>query len=90
MVVDEDAGRLGTVDAVLRRRCGHDYLVLSGASPATALGRLRELRAAGREVAVRMAASAMTAAPAAEFLAQVRTIAPASCQVASTSGELAS
>ena len=63
MVVDEDAGSPGTLDAVLRRRYGHDYLVLSEASPATALRRLQELRAAGHEVAVVMAASAMTAAP---------------------------
>jgi hypothetical protein len=81
MVVDEDAGSLGTLDAVLRSRYGNDYLVLSEASPATAVGRLRELRAASHEVAVVMAASAMTAAPAAEFLAQVRTIAPAAKRV---------
>jgi thioredoxin reductase (NADPH) len=81
MVVDEDAGSLGTLDAVLRRRYGHDYQVLSEVSPETARGRLRELRAAGREVAVVMAASTMTAAPAAEFLAQVRTIALAAKRV---------
>ena len=54
---------------------------LSEASPATALGRLRELRAAGDEVAVVMAASATIVAPAAEFLAQVRTIQPAAKRV---------
>ena len=81
MVVDEDAVSRGTLDAVLRRRYDHDYLVLSEVSPATALGRLGELRAAGHEVAVVMAASAMTATPAAEFLAQVRTIQPAAKRV---------
>jgi thioredoxin reductase (NADPH) len=81
MVVDDDPGSLGTLDETLRRRYERDYLVISEASPATALGRLRELRAAGRLVAVVMAASAMTAAPAAEFLAQARTIAPAAKRV---------
>jgi thioredoxin reductase (NADPH) len=81
MVVDEDAGSLGMLDATLRRRYGHDYLVIGEPTPAAAIGRLRELRAAGRPVAVVMAASAMTAEPAAEFLAQARTIAPAAKRV---------
>jgi thioredoxin reductase (NADPH) len=81
MVVGDDPGSVGTLDGVLRRRYGHDYLVMSEAAPATALGRLRELRAAGHPVAVVLAGSAMTAAPAAEFLAQVRTIAPAAKRV---------
>jgi len=81
MVVDEDAGSLGALDAALRHRYGHDYLVVSEASPAAAVGRLRELRAAGRQVAVVMAAAAMTAAPATEFLAQARTIQPTAKRV---------
>ena len=81
MVVDEDTGSLGTLDAALRRRYGHDYLLISEASSAAALARLQELRAAGSPVAVVMAASAMTAAPAAEFLAQARTLAPAAKRV---------
>jgi pimeloyl-ACP methyl ester carboxylesterase len=63
MVVDDDPGSLGTLDETLRRRYGHDHLVISHASPAAAPGRLRELRAAGHPVAVVMAGSAMTAAP---------------------------
>jgi thioredoxin reductase (NADPH) len=81
MTVDDDAESLGTLDGTLRRRYGDDYLVISDASAAAALGRLQELRAAGREVALVMAGAAMTAAPAAEFLAQVRSIAPAAKRV---------
>jgi thioredoxin reductase (NADPH) len=81
MVVDEDPGGLGTLDATLRRRYGHDYLIIGEASPAAALGRLRELRAADSPVAVVMAAFARTVAPAAEFLAQARTIHPAAKRV---------
>jgi hypothetical protein len=65
MVLDDDPGSLGTLDGTLRRRYGHDYLVISEASPAAALGRLRELRTAGRPVAAVMAGAGMTAAPAA-------------------------
>ena len=81
MVVDGNPGGLRALDDTLRHRYGHDYLIISEASPETALGRLRELRAAGQPVAVIMAASAMTAAPAAEFLAQAHTIQPAAKRV---------
>src|SRR5215472_4803872 len=81
MVVDEDAASLGTLDGTLRRRYGHDYRVISEASLATALGRLRELRATGSPLAVVMVAATATAAPAAEFLAQARTIQPSARRV---------
>jgi thioredoxin reductase (NADPH) len=81
MAVDGNPGSLAALDATLRRRYGRDYLIISEASPETALGRLRELRAAGRPVAVMMAAAAMTEAPAAEFLAQARSIQPAAKRV---------
>ena len=81
MVVDDDPDGLGTLDGTLRRRYEHDYLVISESSPAAALNRLRELGAVDRPVAVVMAASAITTAPAAEFLAEVRTIAPAAKRV---------
>jgi DNA-binding NarL/FixJ family response regulator len=80
-VVDDDAGSLGTLDGTLRRRYERDYLVIAESSPEAALGRLRELRAADSPVAVVMASSAMSAAPAAEFLAHARTIAPAAKRV---------
>jgi thioredoxin reductase (NADPH) len=81
MVVDDDPESLGILDGTLRRRYGQDYLIIGDASPTAALSRLRELRATGREVALVMAAAAMTAAPAAEFLAQTRSIAPAAKRV---------
>ncbi len=81
MVVDDDPESLGILDGTLRRRYGEDYLIISDASPAAALDRLRELRVAGREVALVMAAAAVMAAPAAEFLAQARSIAPAAKRV---------
>jgi hypothetical protein len=68
-VVDDDAGSLGTLDGTLRRRYERDYLVIAESFPEAALGRLRELRAADSPVVVVMARSAMSAAPAAEFLA---------------------
>jgi len=75
MVVHDDAVSLAAVDGTLRRRYGADYMVISEVSPAAALARLRELAAAETPVAVIMAGAAMTAIPAAEFLAQARTIA---------------
>ncbi len=81
MAVDDNPGSLETLDGTLRRRYEHDYLIISEASPGRALGRLRELRSADRPVAVVMAASAMTAVPAAEFLAQARSIQPAAKRV---------
>src|SRR5262249_33560512 len=77
MAVDDNPGGLGTLDGTLRSRYGHDYLIISEASPESALGRLRELRAAGRPVALVMAAATMNAAPAAEVLAQARSVQPA-------------
>ena len=81
MVVDDNPGGLATADGTLRRRYGHDYLIISEATPGTALGRLRELRAAGHPVAVVMAAAAVAEAPAADFFAQTRSIQPAAKRV---------
>ena len=61
MAVDDDPDGLRTLDDALRRRYDRDYLVIGETSPRTALGRLRELRAAGHPVAVLMAASSMAA-----------------------------
>ena len=81
MVVDDNPGGLATADGTLRRRYGHDYLIISEATPGTALGRLRDLRAAGHPVAVVMAAAAVAEAPAADFFAQTRSIQPAAKRV---------
>jgi thioredoxin reductase (NADPH) len=76
MVVDEDANGLRRLKDTLRSRYGHDYLMIGESSRATALTRLRDLRAAGEQVAVVMTGAAMTVAAAAEFLCQARTIHP--------------
>src|SRR5215467_8548981 len=81
MVVDDDPDSLGMLDRTLRRRYGQDYLIVGEASPEIGLDRLGELRAAGREVAVIMVASAMAEAPAAEFFANARSVAPAAKRV---------
>jgi thioredoxin reductase (NADPH) len=81
MAVDDNPDGLRTLDDVLRRRYDHDYLVIGETSPETALGRLRELRAAGHPVAMLMAASAMAATPGPEFLAQARSIQPTAKRV---------
>ena len=81
MVIDSDPGNVRALDATLRRRYGQDYLIISETSPATAQDRLRELRAAGRPVAAVMVGSAVSAAPAAEFLAQARSIQPTAKRV---------
>src|SRR5258708_16916490 len=77
MVVDDDPESLGILDGTLRRRYGEDYLIISDASPAAALDRLRELRGAGREVALGMAAAAGMAGPGAELPPQAPRSAPA-------------
>jgi thioredoxin reductase (NADPH) len=81
MAVDGDPSSLATLDGTLRRRYGHDYQIISEAAPGTALGRLRELRAAGRPVAVVLAASAIAESPAADFLAQTRGVQPTAKRV---------
>jgi thioredoxin reductase (NADPH) len=81
MAVDDNPDGLRTLDDTLRRRYERDYLVIGETSPGTALGRLRELRAAGHPVAVLMAAAAMAATPGSEFLAQARSILPAAKRV---------
>jgi thioredoxin reductase (NADPH) len=81
MVVDDDADALAALEHTVRRRYGHDYLVIGEPSQAKALARLRDLHAAGSPVAVVMAAATTAAAPAAEFLAQARTIEPSARRV---------
>ena len=81
MVVDGNPGRLAAIGGTLRRRYGTDYLIIGEASPAAALGRLGELRAAGHPVAVVMTAVEMTEAPDAEFLARARSLQPGAKRV---------
>ncbi len=81
MVVDDDPASLDALAGALRHRYDRDYLIIGEAAPQAAASRLRELRAAGSPVAVVMAASAMGATPAAEFLAQARMIDPGAKRV---------
>jgi len=74
MAVDDDPDGLRALDGALRRRYGHDYLIITEGSPAAALRRLRQLRDAGQPVAMVMAASGMATTPGAEFLSLVRGI----------------
>jgi len=81
MVVSDDPASLELLDDTLRLRYDHDYLIISEADPQRALGRLRELREAGRPAAVVIAAAAMTATDAVEFLARIRPIQPTAKRV---------
>ncbi len=84
MVVDDDPASLDALAEALRHRYEHDYLIISKAAPGAAVGRLRELRAAGHPVAMVMAAAATTVTPAmsaAEFLAEARGIHPGAKRV---------
>ena len=81
MVVDDDPASLEALDRALHHRYERDYLIISETVPATAAGRLRELRAAGSPVAVVMAASGLTAMPVADFLAQAHVIEPGAKRV---------
>src|SRR5262249_8423674 len=69
------------LDETLRRRYGHDYLIISEAVPHRARSRLRELQQAGQPAAVVMASSAIVATDAAEFLAQIRSVQPTAKRV---------
>jgi thioredoxin reductase (NADPH) len=81
MVVDDDPESLDILDGTLRRRYGQDYQIISETSTESALERLRQMRAVGQDVVVVLANAAMTEAPAAEFLAQARSVAPAAKRV---------
>ena len=61
MVVDDNPASLQMLADALRRRYGHDYLIISETVPHRALGHLRELQEAGQPAAVVMASAAMVA-----------------------------
>ena len=81
MVLDDKPDGLDTLERALRHRYEHDYLIISHTSAAAALGHLAELAAAGRPVAVVLAASTLAAASGTEFLATVRAAQPAAKRV---------
>ena len=81
LVLDDHPGTLIVLEEALRRRYGQDYLIVSETSVAAALGRLAELQAGRRPVALVMAAMPIALAEDAEFLAQVRGIQPTAKRV---------
>jgi len=76
LAVDEDAEALGRIKRELRNRYGDDYRVVCASSAEVAMKRLRELKAAGEEVAVVLADQWMPGMSGMEFLAQVRQLHP--------------
>jgi thioredoxin reductase (NADPH) len=80
MVVDDDQESLRTLEDSLRRY-EHDYLITSEPSYETALGQLRDLRAADRPVAIILVASTMPSASATELLTQLHSMHPSAKRV---------
>jgi thioredoxin reductase (NADPH) len=81
IVLDNHPDSLIVLEETLRRRYGQDYLIVSETSVAAALGRLAELQASRRPVALVMAAMPIALAGDAEFLAQARGIQPTAKRV---------
>jgi thioredoxin reductase (NADPH) len=81
IVLDDHPDSLSVLEGALRRRYGQDYLIVSETSVAAALGRLAELQAVRRPVALVMAATPIALARDAEFLARARGIQPTAKRV---------
>ena len=81
IVLDNHPDSLIVLEETLRRRYGQDYLIVTETSVAAALGRLAELQASRRPVALVMAAIPIALAGDAEFLAQARGIQPTAKRV---------
>jgi hypothetical protein len=80
-VLDDHPGSLIVLEEALRRRYLQDYLIISETSAAAALGRLAELQASRRPVALVMVTMPIALAGDAEFLAQARGIQPTAKRV---------
>ena len=81
IVLDDHPDSLIVLEEALRRRYVQDYLIVSETSVAAARGRLAEMQASGRPVALVMAAMPIALAGDAEFLAQARGIQPTAKRV---------
>jgi thioredoxin reductase (NADPH) len=81
LAVDADAGARGGIERELRKRYGEDYRVVSEGSTEAAMDRLRELEAAGEDVAVVLADQWMPGMSGTEFLARVRHLFPTAKRV---------
>jgi thioredoxin reductase (NADPH) len=80
-LVAEDSGPLEALARDLRRRYDTDYRVITATSAGAALAMLRELAAAGSEVALIIAAERMTARPAVDFLVRAHDLHPGAKRV---------
>ena len=81
IVLDDHPDSLIVLEEALHRRYVQDYLIVSETSVAAARGRLAEMQASGRPVALIMAAMPIALAGDAEFLAQARGIQPTAKRV---------
>ena len=77
LAVDDDPGGLERVESELRKRYEADYGVVCEGSAEAGLERLREIAAAGEEVAVVLAPRQMAGMSGVEFLTRARQIFPA-------------
>ncbi len=76
LAVDGDLASLREVEGELRQRYERDYRVLSAGSSGDALGRLEEVRAAGEDVALVLAAQWLDEMSGSELLGRVRALDP--------------
>src|SRR5829696_5083525 len=76
LAVDDDPNALGRIEHELRQRYGSYYRVACEDSPEAGMRTLRELRAAGEDVAVVLADQWMPGMTGVEFLAHTRQLYP--------------
>jgi thioredoxin reductase (NADPH) len=81
LAVDEDAGARGRIEHELSKRYGEDYRVVCESSVEAAITTLRELEAAGEEVALVLADQWMLDTSGMEFLACARRLYPTTKRV---------
>src|SRR5439155_7983043 len=75
-VVDNDLATLESLAAVLERRFGADYRILTDVSPASALARIEEARERGEKVALVVADLWTSGTNGPEWLVRVRELCP--------------
>src|SRR5215211_3234405 len=86
LAVDDDPNTLGRIEHELRQRYGSYYRVACEGSPEAGMRTLRELRAAGEDVAVVLADQWMPGMTGVEFLTHTRPLYPARSGPSCSSG----
>jgi thioredoxin reductase (NADPH) len=81
LVVEDNPEDLGTIARELGKRYGEDYRVVCESSTEAGMGRLRELEAAGEDVAIVLADQWVPKMTGAEFLAHARHVYPTAKRV---------